>query len=501
MDLAALASLTKAALPLWILTGGGLLCLLVESLSFKRSAEAVCGVAFASLAASLSLAYGQWSSGFTYSQNYFKLDAITLFFTLLMLFIGMVSLLNFYSYLVLSGKMAENDLNPKAALPGGVVTLLIFSIVGGIFMFATDHLILNFVGLEILSVSIYILVGFNKKDPRSNEGAMKYFVMGSVASAVLLYGVALLYASLGTLELSKLAAAVISPQIGYLPYIGVILVLAGLFFKLSLVPFHFWAPDVYEGAPTPVTGFMATGVKVAAFALFIRVLLSFQFVSAPILATILSVVVGVTMVVGNLAAILQDNVKRMLAYSSIAHAGYALFGLLVGFKDGRFDSAVVSMVLFYLMSYSVMTLGAFAVLGSLVSKDGERMQFADLAGLGYKRPGIALALSIFLISMLGIPPTVGFFAKYGIFATAVRQGYLGLAILGMLTSLVSAYYYLRPIVLMYFGSNTEESKSPSLLPIPLMFAVVFCAAAVIYLGIQPTHYLQMAQAALVALVP
>lgn len=423
------------------------------------------------------------------AQDLFLADKLTQFFVVVVLFVALVSLLNAYAYLKARG-------SGKGILPGAIVTLILFSAVGMIFLFASDHLIVNFIGLEIMSLAIYVLVGSNRKDVRSNEAAMKYFVMGSAASALLLYGIALLYGSYGSFQLSELAKISSIPTAVYLPRIGVALVLAGVLFKLAIAPFHFWVPDVYEGAPSPITGFMATGVKVAAFALLIRVLITLHSIPDTSISLVLTVCTVLTLLAGNLGAIVQDNVKRMLAYSSIAHAGYLLLGLAVGFKEGAFDPQVSQAVLFYLVGYSFMTLGAFAVLSVMVQDKKEATQFTDLNGMGYTNPWLAAAFSLFMISLLGIPGTVGFAGKYAVFSYAVKTGHLGLAVFGILTSLVSAYYYLRPLVVMYFRG--EGGRKIGALPLPALASLVFCAAAVIYLGLFPSDYLKMAELAVAA---
>ena len=486
MELIYLKSLLQAGLPVWILTGGSLVCLLVDALFPKKGMKAIYALGAAVLVAALYAGFRQWLAQVSYTQDLFLGDGLTQFFVILVLFVGLMSLLNAYSYLKIRG-------NGKGVLPGAVVTLLLFSLIGMIFLFASDHLIVNFIGLEIMSLAIYILVGSNRRDVRSNEAAMKYFVMGSVASSLLLYGIALLYGSYGSFQLSELAKMSSVPTAIFLPKIALALVLAGALFKLAIAPFHFWAPDVYEGAPTPITGFMATGVKVAAFALLIRVLITLHPIPHNSIALLLTLCTVLTLLAGNLGAIVQDNVKRMLAYSSIAHAGYLLLGLVVGFHDGTFDPQVTQAVLFYLVGYSFMTLGAFAVLSGMVQDKKEATQFTDLTGLGFSRPWLAAAFSLFMISLLGIPGTVGFTAKYGIFSYAVNNGHIGLAVFGILTSLVSAYYYLRPLVVMYFRG--ESDKKVGEIPLPLLASLTFCAVAVIYMGIFPMDYLKMASMA------
>ena len=496
IDLNYLTSLFHAGLPIWIVTGTGLICLLALSLWPKKGGGAVLWLGLAGLALALWFGFEQWLSNESAVSDLLVSDRMTRFFVVLVLFIGFVHLLNLYSYLrVFKKNSAGGSQAGRLGPAGDMVTLTLFAVVGMIFLFASDHLIVNFIGLETMSLAIYVMVGSNTQDVRSNEAAMKYYVMGSVASALLLYGIVLLYGAFGTFRLAELSQAALFPGLAFLPRIAVVLILSGFFFKLALVPFHFWVPDVYEGAPTPVTGFMATGVKVAAFALFIRILMALNYLPAPVVSQILQICVILTLLVGNLAAIVQDNVKRMLAYSSISHAGYLLLGLLVGFQDGKFDPSVSSAVLFYLMGYSAMTLGAFAVLSVMVDENKEATQFSDLTGLGYSRPVLAAAFSLFMLSLLGIPPTVGFAAKYGIFSFAVKNGFIGLSVFGMITTVISAYYYLRPLVVMYFRGVPEKIKVGEV-PFPIMLSLVLCATAVILFGVAPGWWaLDMAQKA------
>lgn len=489
MDIESLRSLLDVGMPIWILTGGALLCLLWDALFSRGPGASLFLIGGLTIVFSMIVAFRQWISGISASPDLLLFDRLSHFFLVMILFVGLITLCNIYSYLKLKNHVGAIS---KSLLPGASVSLILFSLIGMTFLFASDHLIVNFVGLETMSLAIYILVGSNRKDVSSNEAAMKYYVMGSVASAILLYGIALLYGAYGSFRLIELAAFALEPTSVLLPKIGLGLVFAGIAFKMALVPFHFWVPDVYQGAPTPVTGFMSTGVKIAAFAFFIRVITSLNPIYGPAFIPILGGIVVATLTVGNVAAIAQDNVKRMLAYSSIAHAGYLFLGLLVGFKEGKFDPSALSAVLFYLMAYSFMTLGAFAVLSLMVREGKELTDFSDLTGMGSSHPVLAATFSLFMISLLGIPATAGFVAKYAVFSQAVSNGYVGLAVFAVLTTLVSAYYYLRPVVMMYFG-NDEGEPSIFSVPFPLMISLMACAVAVLYLGIFPTDYFHMAQ--------
>lgn len=489
MNLEYYSSLINAGLPLWVLCGGALLCFFLDALSLKHGEKAVYGLAVLTIILSLWAAARQWLGGAHFAHDLILTDRLTLFFVFLSLFTGLLSLFNISAYFKVGGAGQSDNLD---ILPGALVSLVLFSLVGMIFLFASDHLIVNFLGLETMSLAIYVLVGSNRRDLRSNEAAMKYYITGSVASAMFLYGVALVHGAYGSFQLSELVTANASSLGDFLPKLGFTLMLMGFLFKIGIAPFHFWTPDAYEGAPVPVTGYMATGVKVGAFAFFIRVLDSLHFMPFEKVQLALTVCAVLTLLVGNLGALRQDNLKRMLAYSSISHGGYLLIGIIIGFGDKGFDISMSSAVLFYLIGYSFMTLGAFAVLSVMVQEKKEVTQFSDLEGLGYSRPVLAALFSLFLLSLLGIPPTVGFIGKYAILSAAVAQGHVALAVFGILMSLVSAYYYLRPMVVMYFGGEAKK-LSVSHIPFAVMFVLVFCALAVLYMGTQPTDYLKMAE--------
>jgi len=342
--------------------------------------------------------------------------------------------------------------------------LLLLSTFGMMLMASATNLIVIFIALEIMSLSTYVLVGFRRADRRSNEAAMKYFILGSAASAVMLYGAALLYGTTGSLQLSgilnalKTNAAVMSPAF----MLGVWLTAIGFLFKVAAAPFHMWMPDVYEGAPVPITGFMTTGIKAASFAAFVRVFHALGYghgLSEAIqshIHDILWVCAVLTMAVGNFVALTQTNLKRMLAYSSIAHSGYLLVGLLAapGNANGY------GPVMLYLAAYSIMNLGAFAVLSILAGRGDSGLNLHDLAGLSQRRPWLAFSLAVFLFSMAGIPPTAGFAAKYLMFYSAVQAGEVSLVVISVLCSAVSVYFYLRVLVYMYMHQPVGAPPAP-----------------------------------------
>jgi NADH-quinone oxidoreductase subunit N len=345
---------------------------------------------------------------------------------------------------------------------GAFFAMLLLATTGMRVMTIANDFMTLFISLEILSLALYILVGFNRKDPRSAEAALKYFLLGAFASAFFLYGVALIYAATGTTNLTEIARGILPlsaplPGAPLLP-IGAGLLIVGFGFKLALVPFHMWTPDAYQGAPTPVTAFMSVATKTAAFAALIRVLSALTTHDKPWLLA-LAVLAALTMTLGNLAALRQNSLKRMLAYSSIAHAGYVLIGLASGTAQGTQGA------LYYLLAYTFMNIGAFSVVLALQRRDENDVQMERLTGLAARRPGLALLMAIFMFSLTGVPPLAGFFAKLYVFGAAVNGGLIWLVIIGGLNSAVSAYYYLRVIVSMYMAEPAIEQAPITVIPI------------------------------------
>jgi NADH-quinone oxidoreductase subunit N len=359
---------------------------------------------------------------------------------------------------------------------GEFYALILFATSGMMLLVAAVDMLPVFLGLELMSIPIYVLAGFDRRRLRSNESAIKYFLIGSFASAILLYGVALLYGVSGTTSFAGIRAA-FDPA-NPLALAGLAFVVVGFAFKISSVPFHQWTPDVYEGAPSAVTAFMSVTVKVAAFAAFVRVLaLSFEPLGA-VLGDILWLLAAATIVVGNLMAVIQDNIKRLLAYSSIAHAGYLLIGFVPGTAEGY------SAVVFYLIAYLFMNLGAFGVVVALANRGQDCERMSSLAGLAQRRPGLAAVMTLFMIALAGIPGTAGFTGKFLIFKSAVDANQVPLAILGVLMSVVSVYYYLRVPVLMYMRDPGDEVPRLEL-GAGEIAVLSICVAGVLYLGLFP----------------
>ncbi len=402
---------------------------------------------------------------FNASRPMLQLDRLSAFVTVLVAVAALLVCLLSVTYL------AEVDINH-----GEYYALLLLATAGMMLLVASTDLITLFLGLELMSIPIYVLAGFDRRRLRSNESALKYFVVGSFASGILLYGMALLYGTTGHTDYEGIRAAF--PGGNPLALTGLGLLVVGFAFKISSVPFHQWTPDVYEGAPVSVTAYMAVTVKVAAFAALLRVLASAFDSPSEELVGLLWVLAAATMIVGNVMAVIQDNLKRLLAYSSIAHAGYVLVGLVAGTAEGH------AAVLFYLLVYVFMNLGAFGVIVALANRGRDAEQIDDLAGLAQSRPALAALMTLFLVSLAGIPGTGGFIAKFMVFKAAIGAGYVGLAILGVLASVVSVYYYLRIPVAMYMSEPGEaalrqESSSGEQL------VLVVCAVVVILLGIFP----------------
>lgn len=361
--------------------------------------------------------------------------------------------------------------------PNEFYSLVLFATSGMMILSSAKELMSFFLGFEIMSISVYILSGLNRGSIFSSEAGMKYLVLGGFSSAILLYGIALLYGASGTIFIDLIAVRFQASNPLYL--VGSALILAGIIFKIGAFPLHQWVPDIYEGAPMTVTGFMSVAVKAAAFAFLLRILFVANYQIEGDWAHVLWIVSAFTMTIGNLAAIAQKSIKRMLAYSSIAHAGYALVGVVanLGGKDAGLGS-----VLYYLFAYAFMNLGAFGVLAYLSKNGRECETFDDISGLWQKKPLIAVALGIFMFSLAGVPPTIGFFAKFRVFLSAIKAEFYWLALIGILNSILSAYYYLR--VLVYAYMREEKIEFPSLKPFSAL-ALAILTIGTLLLGVFP----------------
>ena len=348
----------------------------------------------------------------------------------------------------------SKDYIAKIGVNFGEFYHLILMAAAGMMTFAAGtDLVVTFIGLELMSVCLYVLAGISRRLHKSNEAALKYFLLGAFASGFFLYGIALIYGMTGTTNILAIAQNVAAYKAEPLFLVGAGLLLVGFAFKVGAVPFHMWVPDVYEGAPTMVSAFMSTGAKAAAFAALLLVFTSaFDFMHAS-MNTVLAVLSVASMLIGNIVAISQSNIKRMLAYSSIAHAGYMLIGLTAGGDLG------LAGVLFYLVSYVFTNLGAFGIASMIENAEQQGTDLENFRGLYYRRPLLAVLMGVFMFSLIGIPPLAGFFGKYYIFIAAIEQGYTWLTIIGVITSMISVYYYLRVVVLMFF-QTAEEGERP-----------------------------------------
>lgn len=383
-------------------------------------------------------------------------------------------------------------------------TLLLFATVGMMFMASGNDLVIIFLGLETLSIATYVMAGLRRRDLRSNESALKYFILGSYASGFLLYGMALVYGATGTTNVTQIALNTETAQFPALLLVGAAMLVIGFGFKVATVPFHIWTPDVYEGAPSPVTGFMAAGPKAAGFASFLRVfVLGFPLVVGVQASeflhdswiTALTVMAILTMTVGNIAAIVQNNVKRMLAYSSIAHAGYAMVGFVgagvAKTATGRDDA--IAAVAFYMLTYAVTNLGAFAIVTLVARKNDRRTEFEDYNGIGFRSPVLAFSLSLFMLSLLGLPLTAGFIGKVLVFRPALEAGtslMVILVVIAVINTAISAYYYLRLIVVMFFRERTEEWSQPKI-STALAAVLAITIIGVFYFGIFGNNVIEM----------
>jgi NADH-quinone oxidoreductase subunit N len=482
----------------------GVVVMLVDAFGRPTQRWATGGVSLLGLVAAAASCIWLWRSWPGVNEAFngmIVLDELRTGFTLVVLLVSALTLLVSVVWV------------DKERLPAGEFhSLLLFATVGMMLMASGNDLVIIFLGLEILSIATYVLAGFRRTDIRANESSLKYFILGSFSSAFLLYGIALTYGATavaglpGTTNITQIANRIHEAQYPPLLFAGAAMMLVGFGFKVATAPFHVWTPDVYEGAPTPVTAFMAAGPKAAGFASFLRVFVfGFPFVVATgdrsigadihnAWLSILVVLAVLTMTVGNVAAIVQNNVKRMLAYSSIAHAGYALVGFVAAgaAADMTQRSAAVTAVTFYLLTYAVMNIGAFAVVQLIARVGDRRTEFEDYNGIGFQSPVLAFALSLFLLSLLGMPLTAGFIGKVMVFSAAIDQGYYTLVVIGVLNTAISAYYYLRLIILMFFRERITTWSAP---PIPASIAVVLVLTVlgVFYLGMFPGRVINALQ--------
>ena len=424
-------------------------------------------------AVSAALLWGRNAEGF----GVIVADNFGLFVTFTLILVGALTIM-------FSSQVVHRDGIPA----GEYYTLVLFSIVGMIMMATATDLLVIFIALEILSLAVYVLTSIRRDSAAATEAGFKYFLLGAFSSAFFLYGIAFTYGVSGSTRLDAVGAFLSAQALSDNPMIlmALALLLVGFAFKISAVPFHMWTPDAYEGAPAIVTGFMSTGVKVAAFAAFTRVFLSSFEPFVADWAPLVAVIAAATMILGTVVGVAQSNLKRMLAYSSIAHGGYLLVGLVAANDVGK------AAILFYLLAYAVTNLAAFGVIALLGSRERDNDTLRDYAGLWHTRPGLAALMTVSLLSLGGLPPTAGFIGKWYIFSAAVSAGYYWLAILGVLTSVISVFFYLRVVVMMYMADREGALPLPAGVSWVGMAALSVSIAVIFYLGVLPTFVINRA---------
>ena len=446
----------------------GILCLLAEIFNLRKI---ILPIAIAGLLVILGLVVNDWNADNSVREaalfNMLRADGFSMAFSGLLIVFTVLLLL-------LSGDFYQKDADKIS----DYIALIIFILAGGLAMVSFGNIAMLFLGIEVLSVSLYVMAGANKRDKRSNEAGMKYFLMGSFASGLLLFGIALLYGETGSFDVATIRDYIDTHQPSSMLYTGVALIMIALLFKVSAAPFHLWAPDVYEGTPTLHTAIMATVAKIAAFAAFYRL---FSVCFIPVMMPfgwILSGVVALTITIGNLMALQQDSFKRMLAFSGVTNAGYLMLAIVTLY--GKTDSAVF----YYSLAYGVASIAAFAV-AIIVSKHTGSEKFDSFNGLAKQRPWLAVGLTIAMLSLAGIPPLAGFFGKYYIFSEAVRNGRLFLVIIAVINSIAAVYYYFRVILAMYTKDAAENATAPAV-PVAYAFVIFICIVAALAVGLFPS---------------
>jgi NADH-quinone oxidoreductase subunit N len=464
-----------ALIPLLIVAVSAIAAVVAEAIREPGERMYISGFGLIGLAGAALASVFLWDRD-AHAFGVIRSDNFALFINMVLCVVGTLTML-------FSEEVVEREELP----PGEYYALTLFAICGMMMMAAAIDLLVIFVALEILSLSVYVLTGIRRASGAGAEAGFKYFLLGAFSSAFFLYGIAFAFALSGSTRLDDLGAALSSqasgsPQTVALLAVGLLAV--GFAFKVSAVPFHMWTPDAYEGAPTIVTAFMSTGVKAAAFAAFVRVFLSPLEPMQDWWIPVLSWLAAATMILGTLVGVVQSNVKRMLAYSSIGHAGYLLLGIIAASSAGK------AAILFYLLAYAVTNLGALGIVALLGTLQNQHDQLRDFAGLARSRPGLAALMTVFLLSLGGFPPTAGFIGKWYIFSAAVQEGHYALAIIGVLTSVVSVFFYLRIVVMMYMTEGPDAVRPR--VPATAMAGLALATAAVFYLGVLPSQVLDLA---------
>jgi len=460
-------------LPELVLTAGALVVLVADVL-LPRGSRVLVWVTVAALAATAISLTPFINVDREVASGLIAVDRFALYFKIVFLVAAFMTVL-----------MSVRYLETEGASPGEYYFLILCATLGMMIMADGIDLITSFIGLETMAVSFYILTGFMKPNLRSNEAAVKYFLLGAFSLGILLYGMSILYGLSGTTNLHAMASVFAGQERDPLLVLAVILIVAGMGFKIAAVPFHMWAPDVYEGAPTPITAFLSVGSSAASFAMLLRILLEGLPSLTADWSPLFEAMAIVTMTVGNVAALTQTNLKRMLAYSSIAHAGYVLIGVVAGPPRG------VTAILIYVLIYSFMQIGAFAVIVMMRRKDVAGDELKDFSGLHARHPLAAFAMLLFMLSLGGIPPTAGFMGKFWLFSAAIESGHVWLAVIGVLNSAISLYYYIRLVVFMYLKKETTGSQPTTTPAITLTLALAIVATIV--LGVYPQLLFEVAE--------
>jgi NADH-quinone oxidoreductase subunit N len=467
-----------AVIPILIVALSAVAAMLAEAFRQPGERMPISGLGLIGLAGAAVASVFLWNTdarGF----GVIRSDNFALFINMVLCTIGILTML-----------FSDDIVDREGIPPGEYYALTLFAICGMMMMASAVDLLVIFVALEILSLAVYVLTGIRRESAAGAEAAFKYFLLGAFSSAFFLYGIAFAFAICGSTRLDQLSSALSKQGAGMPPTLALLavgLLAVGFAFKVSAVPFHMWTPDAYEGAPTIVTAFMSTGVKAAAFAAFVRVFLSplepMQAQWMPVLAWI----AAATMILGTVVGVVQNNIKRMLAYSSIAHAGYLVVGIV---SNSATNGSGKAAILFYLASYAVANLGALGIVALLGTPSNEHDELRDFAGLARSRPGMAALMTVFLLSLGGFPPLAGFIGKWYIFSAAVQEGHYALAIIGVLTSVVSVFFYLRIVVMMYMTEGAEAIRPR--VPVPAMAGLALATIAVFYLGMLPTRVIGFA---------
>ena len=462
-----------ATIPILIVVLSGISAMLAEAIRHPGERMYIAGFGLIGLVGAAVASCFLWDTD-AVSFGVVRADNFALFINIILCIVGILTM------------VFSHDVVEREGLPAGeYYALTLFAISGMMLMAAATDLLVIFLALEVLSLAVYVLTGLRRSSASGAEAAFKYFLLGAFSSAFFLYGIAFAFTISGSTRLDQLGTAIASGPNQTLALLAVGLLAVGFCFKVSAVPFHMWTPDAYEGAPTIVTAFMSTGVKAAAFGAFARVFLSALEPMQEHWIPMLSAIAIATMVLGAVMGVLQNNIKRMLAYSSIAHAGYLLLGIIAANSAGK------SAVLFYLLTYAVANLGALGIVSLLGTASHPHDQLRDFGGLWKTRPALAGLMTVFLLSLGGFPPTAGFIGKWYIFSAAVQEGHYWLAIIGVLSSVVSVFFYLRIVVMMYMTEDDAAPARPAV-SLPAMAGLAFAVIATFYLGVLPTRVIDYA---------